>query len=252
MTPGLVSVTFRQLAAEAIIGLCLENNLRTIEWGGDIHVPHGVEDIAARVGDMTRAAGLSVAGYGSYYRLGNGAGPDFAEVLASARALGAPVIRVWAGNQGSVDTSVATRQRIAADALRCADLAGAEGIAIAYEFHANTLTDTTSSALDLLEATGHPFIKTLWQPPHGLTVEECVRSLAAIASRLQHLHVFHWWPDGSRRLALHEGKERWRTYIDELRRLGPGCPLLIEFVRDDNPAVLMQDASTLAELCAAF
>ncbi|MEI8292619.1 MAG: TIM barrel protein [bacterium] len=252
MTPGLVSVTFRQLAPEAIIELCLENNLWTIEWGGDIHVPHGAEGIAARVGEMTRAAGLTVAGYGSYYRLGGGAGPDFAEVLASAKALGAPVVRVWAGSLGSADTSEGIRQRIAADALRCADLAGAEGLSIAYEFHANTLTDTTSSAVDLLEATRHPFIKTLWQPPHGLTVEECVQSLSAIASRLQHLHVFHWWPDGSRRFPLHEGKQRWRTYIDQLRRLGASCPLLLEFVRDDNPAVLKQDASTLAELCAAF
>jgi hypothetical protein len=38
---GLVSVTFRQLSAEEIIKLVVCAGLEGIEWGGDIHVPHG-------------------------------------------------------------------------------------------------------------------------------------------------------------------------------------------------------------------
>ena len=248
MIPGLVSVTLRQLAPAAIITLCLENHLQAIEWGGDIHVPHGEEKVAAQVGEITRAAGLAVAAYGSYYRLGTNTEPVFSSVLASARALGAPVIRVWAGNCGSAQCNDVMRQNIADEAMRCADLAGKEGITIAYEFHGSTLTDTTASTLELLEATEHPFIKTLWQPPHGCSVEECVASLRAVMSRLQHIHVFHWWPDPSHRLPLHEGKERWRAFLRELHSQGSSYPLLLEFVRGDSSDSLNEDAKTLVEL----
>lgn len=248
MIPGLVSVTFRQLTPEAIIAHCLENHLQAIEWGGDIHVPHGEEQVASEVGEMTRTAGLTVAAYGSYYRLGTNSELDFSSVLATARALGAPVIRVWAGNCGSANCTDVVRQNIVDDALRCADLAGSDGITIAYEFHGNTLTDTTSSALELLQSTEHPFIKTLWQPPNGCSLDEGVASLRAISSRLQHIHVFHWWPDASHRRPLLEGVERWKTFLQALPSQGSGYPVLLEFVRGDSSDSLKQDAKTLVAL----
>jgi sugar phosphate isomerase/epimerase len=249
MKPGLVSVSFRKLSPAAIIDLCLQTGLSTIEWGGDVHVPHGDEGSAAKVGAMTRSAGLWVAAYGSYYRLASRDGPDFSSVLASAVALGAPVIRVWAGSHGSADASLAEKSAVAEDALRCADLAALHNIRLAYEFHEGTLTDTTESALELLHATDHPFIKTLWQPPHGLSLDECVGSLRALLPRLQHLHVFHWWPDPSCRLPLADGRDRWTAYVAELRVCRKDCALLLEFVRGDDPACLQEDAKTLRELC---
>ena len=103
MKPGLVSVTFRQLSPEGIIDLCASSGLQAIEWG-DVYVPPGDDRVASRVGEMTRRAGLSVAAYGSYYRLAASEASPFEEVLASAEAMGAPAIRVWAGNRGSADT----------------------------------------------------------------------------------------------------------------------------------------------------
>jgi hypothetical protein len=38
---GLVSITFRQLSPPAIIDLVRQAGLEGIEWGGDVHVPHG-------------------------------------------------------------------------------------------------------------------------------------------------------------------------------------------------------------------
>ena len=67
MKPGLVSVTFRQLTPEGIIQLCMQTGLQTVEWGGDVHVPPGDVSRAAAVGELTRAAGLSITAYGSYY-----------------------------------------------------------------------------------------------------------------------------------------------------------------------------------------
>lgn len=249
MKPGLVSVTFRNLSPGPIVELCRQNGLSNIEWGGDIHVPHGDERTAGRVGELTHAAGLSISAYGSYYRLASRDGPDFSSILATAVALCAPVIRVWAGNRGSADADRALKTKIADDAMRCADLAAACDVSIAYEFHGGTLTDSTDSALELLGATEHPSIKTLWQPPHGLSLQECLASLRALVPRLQHVHVFHWWPDPSQRRPLEEGRNRWSAYITELSETGKDIPLLLEFVRGDDPVSLQEDAKILLDLC---
>jgi hypothetical protein len=58
------------------------------------------------VRQQTLEAGLQIAAYGSYYRLGTGQLP-FQSVLETAISLGAPTIRVWAGTVGSRDADSA-------------------------------------------------------------------------------------------------------------------------------------------------
>lgn len=250
MKPGLVSVTFRQLSPESIVELCVKSDLQTIEWGGDVHVPPGDADTASRVGEITRESGLSITAYGSYYRLAGVEEASFKEVLSAAVALGAPAIRVWAGNRGSADADEAFRVAVADDAMRCADLAAEKGISICYEFHGGTLTDTTESAIALLAETEHPFIRSLWQPPHGKSLEECLASLRSITPWLHHMHVFHWWPDHAHRRALGDGRGRWEAYVAELKSSSRDADLLLEFVRGDDPQVLPDDARTLREILA--
>lgn len=252
MKPGLLSISFRRLSSRQVIDLCVKNRLQTIEWGGDVHVPHGDLATAAEVGRNTRRHGLDVAAYGSYYKLAASPaeGLGFSSVLDTAVALETKAIRVWAGDRGSALADAAIRQAVIDDALRCADLAAAKGIRICYEYHIHTLTDTLESACELLAATGHPFIKTLWQPPVGASREECLAGLRRLAPRLQHLHAFHWWPDCFHRHPLREGADRWSAYVGELRSLGCDPDILLEFVVDDDPESLRDDALFLNELLA--
>ena len=90
LIPGLVSITFRQLSPQEIIALVAETQLKVIEWGGDIHVPHGDTKQAATVARWTNEAGLAVAAYGSYYRLATPNQPPFARIVETAVAIGAP------------------------------------------------------------------------------------------------------------------------------------------------------------------
>lgn len=250
MNPGLLSITFRQCSVQQIIDLCVENRLKTIEWGGDVHVPHGDLTVAAEVGKNTRRHGLDVTAYGSYYKLATSPadGLEFASVLDTAVALETKAIRVWAGNRGSALADAAFRQDVIDDALRCADLAAAKDIKVCYEYHGGTLTDTLESTCDLLAATEHPYIKTLWQPPVGASREECLTGLRTIAPRLHHVHAFHWWPDYSHRHPLRDGADRWSAYVGELRALGCDPDILLEFVVADDPASLIDDAKFLIEL----
>ena len=250
MRAGLVSITFRNLSPAALVEKAVASGLACVEWGGDVHVPHGELDTARAVGCLTRTRGLEVSAYGSYYALGESEqlGLSFTRVLESAVALGAPVIRVWAGKKGSAEADAAYRETVARDALRIADLSQREGVSIAYEFHSGSLTDTASSARALLDATAHPAIFTLWQPPNGRTEEECLEGLELVISRLSHVHAFHWWPDAAHRLPLAEGAARWRRYLSFLRSAGKNPDVLLEFVPGDDPGVLRREAETLCGL----
>lgn len=253
MRLGLVSITYRSLTPPAIVELSAQAGIQTIEWGGDIHVPHGDKAIARSVGELTRQAGLQVSAYGSYYRLAvsEAEGLPFEKVLASAVELGAPTIRVWAGNKASVDADEAYRQKVAEDALRIAGLAQQAQIGISYEYHGGTLTDSISSTEALLHATRHSGITTFWQPPIGKDLAHCLESLHSVLDRLRNVHVFNWWPDVNTRLPLEDGSERWLPCLEVLRKSGKNPDLLLEFVPKDDPAVLAREVATLRSWIAA-
>jgi 3-dehydroshikimate dehydratase len=249
LVPGLVSVTFRHLSPSEIIDLAVRHRLPGIEWGGDVHVPPGDLDRAREVRQATEAAGLKIAAYGSYYRVGDSSNKaqPFEPVLASARALGAPLIRVWPGTRGSAEADADYHRQVEEDALRIANLASAEGVGIAYEFHGGTLTDTNESARDLLGHTEHPAISTLWQPPNGQSFDYCLEGLRAVLPRVSNVHAFHWWPSARERHPLAAGADRWQGYLEPLRTTGRDHFVLLEFVVDDDPANLADDAATLRE-----
>lgn len=248
MRPGLVSISFRQLSVEEILEGAASAGLGCIEWGGDIHVPHGDMGKAREAGRWTREAGLAVTAYGSYFRLGSDRpdNPPFGKVLDTAVALGAPVIRIWAGTRGSKEADEAYWLRVAEEAREAAGLARQAGLRLAYEMHANSLTDSVAAVAALLEAARHPAIGCLWQPSVGGSLESDQECLAAVLARLEHVHVFHWWPDGRRR-PLAEGRARWSRYLEALRAADKHPDLLLEFLPDDNPALLIREAETLRE-----
>jgi sugar phosphate isomerase/epimerase len=247
MRAGLVSVTFRQLKAPAVLQLMKRAGLCCVEWGGDAHVPAGAPGAAALVRRQTGDAGVSISAYGSYYRLDTSEqeGLPFEIVLETAIILGAPAIRVWTGRRGRLAAEPGHYIKAAEDALRIADLAAGAGKKIIYEYHGGTFTDAPGRARDFMRLTSHPAIQTLWQPPNGKSPGYCMDSLDEVLPLLHHVHVFHWWPDASNRLPLSHGGSRWRLYLEKIRKHRPQCDLLLEFVADDSPAQLLQDAACL-------
>ena len=231
MITGLVSVTFRQLSPAEIVTLVVDAGLASIEWGGDVHVPLGDLGTAREVAERCAGNGIAVEAYGSYYR----ADGDFGPVLDTALALGAPRIRVWAGKNGSATEP--DRTAVVENLRETAALAAAEGVEIAVEYHANTLTDTLDSALDLFAAV--PALKPYWQPPIGSTVAEARAAVPALDPVA--VHVFSWADDGTR-LPLAARESLWRPV---LAALPADRHALLEFVRDDAPEAFAEDAATL-------
>jgi sugar phosphate isomerase/epimerase len=238
----MVSVTFRHLSAREILALAVQTGLAGIEWGGDVHVPAGDLAQAATVRQATVDAGLEVVSYGSYYRAATGQG--FAGVLATAVALGAPSIRVWAGNVGSAGSDDAHRRAVIEDLQTICDAAGDEGTTVALEYHRGTLTDTAASAVALAEAVARSNLRLYWQPDPTQPHAARMRALQAVLPYLSHLHVFQWTQPGDdvRRHPLAEGRAEWLDYL----RLAEGERYaLLEFVPHDDPATFRAEAETL-------
>ena len=253
LRPGLVSISFRSLSPREIVDLCVQSALEGIEWGGDVHVPHGEIQIAREVGQMTRDEGLEVAAYGSYYRC-NGEIP-FEKVLESAVELGAPLIRVWAGNKGSADTTPSEKAAICADIRAICDLAGAQNIGIATEYHGGTLSDTRESCRAMLNSVAHPNFKTLWQPLRrgggmNLKISENLEDLRDVAPDLSNIHVYEWRDivAGQRKAFSLRNSPQWPQYIEELRKIGGHRWMLLEYVPDDDPQILARESAALSSL----
>ncbi len=247
-TPGLVSITFRKLSPREIVDLCVKAGVEAIEWGGDVHVPHGELETAKSVRALTEEAGLVISSYGSYYRVGESEkdGLTFRSVLDTALELGSPLIRVWAGKRGSEKADDDYFAMVIDETRRIADLAATENVSIAHEFHANTLTDTNASTRLLLENANRDGVFSYWQPPAGSTVDYCLDGIQAVLPWLTVIHVFHWMKHD--RLPLADGIESWNTYLSKIRESGRDHYALLEFVRNDDPEQFLQDAETLKEM----
>ena len=247
MKTGLVSISFRKLTPEKIVQLCRESGLGAIEWGGDIHVPAGDLETARRVGELTRKSGLEVACYGSYCHMTAEEQDTLPVITETAQALGAPLIRVWAGEHGSASAAPSEREDVTANTRYLSELAGRCGMGAAFEYHGNTLTDDADSALRLLRDIDCENIGCLWQPPIGMSTDGCLSSIDKVSRYIRNIHTFTWAGDPPLRLPLAEGAEKWSRLIERIEHLPGERAMLLEFVRDDDPAQLVKDARTLKE-----
>lgn len=242
--PGLCSVTFRQLAAEEVVARAASAGLEVIEWGGDVHVPPGDAERAAEVAAATTDAGLAVCSYGSYFRAG--ADEALMPILDSATALAADRVRIWAGRTGSAEASPQHYAQIVARLRDAVAEASERGIALALEFHRRTLADTPAATLRLLADV--PGLSTYWQPTVDAPDEIALAEYEQVAAHTSAVHVFSWWPFDTR-LRLAERASLWHPlFATASAQPVPPRDALLEFVVDDDPALLPAEAAALLAL----
>ncbi len=240
MKAGLVSISFRSICPEELIAEAHAAGLGAIEWGGDVHSPHGdvtrAEDIASKM----RAAGLTVPEYGSYYVIGKSEESLFSDVLKSARALQTNVIRVWpCMNMPSDTLSAEDYERCVKDARRICD--EAPDMTLALECHPGGLTDEYHTAIAFLKDVDRPNLKMMWQPNQHRPLEYNLDAIRALMPYIVGVHVFYW--KRKERLPLAEGESDWKKYIELLR--DKDIPFMLEFMHDNNIGTLKETAKTL-------
>ena len=237
---GLVSISFRKYSPEDILKAMRDAGLEYIEWGGDVHAPHGNIEECEKIRALTEKYGIKIAEYGSYYKIAQSDPSLFSDALASARALGTDIIRVWPGMNTPSDTvSEDDYRKFVDDARRICD--EAPDMTIALECHPHSLTDEYHHALDFIKDIGRDNLKTFWQPNQYRNTEYNLESIRALLPYIVSAHVFSW--KRKTRYPLSEGEGNWRRYIELLSE--GDINYMLEFMHDDRIETLTETANTL-------
>ena len=243
---GMTTVTFRNRSVEENILFARLAGLNGIEWADKYHVLRGNVETARKVGLLTRESDLRVLSYGSFYNPSLHGIDEFIKTLDCAVALGTDIIRIWPGNLGSEQADYKSRKKITDNIREACLLASEKKITVATEYHPCTLTDTAASTLRLMEEVDCHNCKTYWQmDQNDPSVERGLFEIKSILPYIINLHVFYY---RQKEHELSEGKEVWLEWLDLLRTTGKDYNLIIEFVLDDSPESLANDAKTLIDL----
>ena len=241
--PGIVSVTFKTKSIKEVLEIAKQAGLAAIEWSENHHIAKGDIECAKATALLTKEYGLEIAGYGSYYRLGENM--DIIPSLETAKALGTNNVRIWAGSKPSSALSREERESLIAELVDAVNIARRYDIVLNLEWHKNTLTDENESGLDVLKRVNNESLRTLWQPTQALTFEERKTGLKQILPYLSYLHVYYW--DESGRRPFEEGIDMWKSYFSILDS-DKKYYALLEFVLNDNEEQFYKDAAILKDL----
>ncbi len=237
---GIVSISFRPYAKEDILKAAKDAKLDAVEWGGDIHVPHGDEKEAKNAKDLSEQYGIEISEYGSYYVIGKSEPELFEKVLASAKILGTEIIRVWPGQGNPTDSFTNEMyERFVADAKRICKMA--KDFTIALECHPGALTDEYHTALQFISDVGCDNLKMFWQPSQHKPLSYNLDAIRALLPYIVSVHVFSWVRDA--RLPLEKGEAEWKQYIELLSC--KDLTYMLEFMHDNKIETLKETARTL-------
>lgn len=248
MKTGFTTITFREMSIDELILLAKETNLTGIEWGGDVHIPpESTTEFICDVKRKCTQAGLDVLSYGSYYRGLDE--QDFEPILNTASTLGAPIIRIWAGNKSPDLVDDDFFNKLVQNIKNICDMAIKKGIKIALEYHDKTMTETKESALKLIQAVDKPNLYTYWQPNPKITFEEHLAEIQLLMPWICTYHVFAWEHiDGTNaRFPLDKHFDIWHKYLFNIA-LKKNINLILEHTKDEKREIFVEDANTLHEL----
>jgi hydroxypyruvate isomerase len=143
--------------------------------------------------------------------------------IAAARQLGAPMLIVQAGDTVPGRTRAEQRAALERVLSQAAEIAAASGVTLALE-PLNTRIErpdyflsSTSEALDIIDAVGHPAVRLLYDLYHSAVMGEAVvEVLAGRIDRVAHVHL----ADVPGRGEPGSGALPWRAQLRRLVELG--------------------------------
>jgi hypothetical protein len=227
---GISSSAFLLSRPEEVVALARDLGFDGIEWAGDPHLPEGDLEAARSAMMATLRAGMTISSYAPLYRVlpGGGPGIDFSAILATALAINAPMIRVYAGNAAKL--AGADRAAMLGELRRLGDAAGDKGIALALSPGTRTCMENFPAALALADEASHPYVRLAWEPLPESRPGEGVEILADDPSIFIILRARRIDADG-RGQALRGEADRWTRVISTfVSKPGPasiGCFVLL-------------------------
>jgi sugar phosphate isomerase/epimerase len=237
MKVGLCTIAYQDRSLEEALERAAAAQFYGVElWGKPPHLPIGAGEAEGRaLGEAIRAHGLEAAVFGSYLR---GIEEPFAAasegLLAVARGLRAPLVRVWAADRGSARADAALYALLARN-LSALCARGAEiGLRFVLERHDNTLTDTIDSTLRLLEMAPAPNLGVNYQIAGDEDTGAALEGIRRLRGKIWNVHAQNHRreEDGALRPSdLVSGEIDYEQVVPSLRRAGYDGYLEIEFIR---------------------
>ena len=242
---GLVSVSFRPLTVDRIMDLCVENDLRYVEWGSDIHVPCDDKERLSYLAAEQKRRGLICSSYGTYFRVGINPVEEIDAYIAAAKTLGTNILRLWCGKKNYEDFTPEEKEKIFSDAKKIATIAEKEDVYVCMECHNKTLTNCLQGALELMETVNSKHLGMYWQPNQYRSFEENMEYARAISRCVTQIHVFNW--EEKNRYPLADAVKIWRSYLSCFEG---DHTLLLEFMPNNLPEELPAEAEALRLILA--
>lgn len=244
MKTGLTSVTFRNLSTDEIIGIAASNGLDGIEWGADVHIKPGDYEKAKETYEKCKRNFLEVFSYGSYFRAN---GENYDQVLKTALALNAPVVRIWAGTKSPENCNEKEFDFVVQNIKKIAKKASEYGLIIALEYHRGTLTQTKESTYKLLKTIQMENVRCYWQPNPDISLSEHLEEINLLMPYILYYHVFYW-EKGDIRCPISEAENQWIEYIKPAWENKKMPNLIIEFVQDNSIISFIDDVKALKKI----
>ncbi len=244
MKPGLTSVTFRGKSIEEVFECASKAGIESIEWGVcDNHIVLGDTERIEKIKELSILHKIGISSLGAYCRM-----EDMEEAflnLETAKLLGAPIIRVWAGKKASADCDENYRSLIEKNTAVLAEKAKEYGIKIGFEYHIDSLTDTADSAKKLAEDIAMDNVGLYWQQNSAKSVEENIKDLMLVKPYLVgNIHVHNYTMENGYG-PLDDIKENLTKYIKESPY---DSTVMIEFVKDGTEENFYKDAKVLRDI----
>ncbi len=163
---GLSSSAFLASSPDEVVARAKSLGFEGVEWAGAPHLGAGDRAAAERVMLATLRSGLTVVSYSPLYRVvpGGGRGISFEALLDTARAIYAPVIRVYA-EELSKSSPAFDREAFVEELRRLGDSAGGHGITMALSPNPRSVLGGLREAVSVVEEAAHPFVRLAWEPP---------------------------------------------------------------------------------------
>ncbi len=204
MKAGVCTIAMKDRSVVAAVETAARVGAGGVEiWGREPHLPSPADRASrVRLRTLLRDAGLEAVALGSYFRPDGITGLPGSSVreeergeyvLAAARELGCPLVRIWCGRGEYEETPESRREAIYDDVRAFADAAGREGCRVVLERHNGTLTSSWVSALKVLDEIDHPGVSLCYQVPYPAPAQELRGRTADDFARLlpgcEHAHL---------------------------------------------------------------
>ena len=245
MKTGMTSLTLRNHTPREVVEIAAKAGLGGIEWGvSDTHIILGDFDRAREIADVCKSENIEVFALGSYCRMETD--EDLKSAVETADALGAPIVRIWAGTKSPNECDEEYIDLIVRNTRYMADIAESYGICLGFEYHGGTLTQTADDAVVLIKRIDRPNVALYWQPDYELSSEENFESRNIVLPYcVGNMHIQNYTPENGYG-TLSEIEDTLIKYYDDIK-CKDYC-LMIEFVKDGLCQNLMSDADTLKKV----